>query len=129
MNRPLSVALALAALAMVPGCDEKKAAGTVTPKPVTPVAKTPEGKAAASPMGGPSAGETQSGKVQVVNAWCPLDLDGEIAGRMANRDAVADFKGQKVGFCCEPCVAAWDKMTDADREKALAAAIAKPEEK
>jgi hypothetical protein len=40
-----------------------------------------------------------------------------------------DFNGQKVGFCCDGCPPAWDKLTDEQKTAKLASAIAKPAEK
>lgn len=62
----------------------------------------------------PKAGVTTVNKVCVVE---PEDF--------VNPDVpAADFKGQKVGFCCKGCVPKWNKMTDAQKDAALAAAIA-----
>lgn len=36
------------------------------------------------------------------------------------------WKGQKVGFCCDGCKPRWAKMTAAEKDAALAKAIATP---
>jgi hypothetical protein len=33
------------------------------------------------------------------------------------------FEGKTVGFCCEMCPPAWDKLSDADKAKKLQAAM------
>lgn len=33
-----------------------------------------------------------------------------------------DYMGKKVGFCCNNCIAKWDKLSDADKQAKLAAA-------
>jgi hypothetical protein len=57
----------------------------------------------------------------VVNTTCP------ITGGALNPDRVPEnltrvYKGQKIGFCCDGCPAAWDKLTDAEKDAALAKA-------
>ena len=58
-------------------------------------------------------------KTAVVNATCP------ITGGALNPDDVPGkltrvYKGQKIGFCCDGCPEAWDKLTDAEKDAALA---------
>ncbi len=36
-----------------------------------------------------------------------------------------EYKGQKVAFCCAMCPPAWDKLTDAQKEAKLKAAMDK----
>jgi len=59
-----------------------------------------------------------SGKVAVVNGTCP------ITGGALGQDGVVarltrDYKGQKIGFCCDGCPESWDKLTDAEKNAAL----------
>jgi hypothetical protein len=36
-----------------------------------------------------------------------------------------DYKGQRVAFCCGMCPPAWDKLSDAEKDKKLEAVKAK----
>lgn len=42
-----------------------------------------------------------------------------------NDPVMVEYKGKKVGFCCSDCIDSWNAMSDADKDKALAAATAK----
>jgi len=98
----LSVAtlvLAITGLLLLAGCKKEEAAPT---KPATPAATI--------------AAE------QVVNASCP------ILGTKLDRANLPDgltrmFQGKKVGFCCDGCPQAWDKLTEAQKTEKLAAAM------
>ena len=88
-------------------------------------------KSAEPAMGGravePSA---SSGGVKVVNAWCPV-MDEHPVGSgstafIARADSVRDYKGMKVGFCCEDCPSQWDAMPEAEKAAALAKARSTP---
>jgi len=62
-----------------------------------------------------------SSKIAVVNTKCP------ITGEALSPDGVAenltrDYKGQKIGFCCDGCPAEWEKLTDAAKDAELAKA-------
>ena len=59
---------------------------------------------------------------KVVNVRCP------ITGNKIDADHVAanlttEFKGQKVGFCCGACPAAWDKLSDQEKQEKLSKAV------
>jgi len=58
--------------------------------------------------------------VKVVNATCPImgtTLDPENVPAELTRVR----KGRTVGFCCPECLAAWDKLTDAEKGAKLKA--------
>lgn len=71
-------------------------------------------------MMGKMAGTAASAPaVAAVNFRCP------IMGKAIDRANVPErltrmYKGQKVGFCCGGCPAAWDALSDADKDKKLA---------
>jgi hypothetical protein len=60
--------------------------------------------------------------VAVVNARCPITGEKIDSAKVA-ADLVATYKGQKIGFCCGMCPPAWDKLSDADKDKKLAEAM------
>lgn len=51
------------------------------------------------------------------NARCPIMTDLEPDGA-----TYVTWRGERIGFCCAQCVDKWDRMSDADRERALARA-------
>jgi len=60
--------------------------------------------------------------VAVVNGKCPMM--GDTLNKTAVPDTmVRDYKGQKVGFCCPPCMPKWDKLSDEDKAAKLAVAV------
>ncbi|GMV25185.1 MAG: hypothetical protein AMXMBFR58_12160 [Phycisphaerae bacterium] len=50
----------------------------------------------------------------VMNANCPF------SNHPVSPDATATYHGKTVGFCCKDCADKWGKMTDAERDAALA---------
>jgi hypothetical protein len=62
------------------------------------------------------------GRVAVVNARCPVVNRDAIPGNMAKENCVVEWRGQKVGLCCPGCAPNWAKMTDAEKDAALARA-------
>lgn len=62
------------------------------------------------------------GTVTSVNRMCVVMNEDPVDPAVAN----ADWKGQKVGFCCKGCIPRWNKLTDAQKDEALAKAIAAP---
>ena len=64
--------------------------------------------------------EVKPGVVTSVNAYCAIVLDDPV-----NPEVFTDYKGQRVGFCCKGCVPKWNALTDAQKDAALAKAIAK----
>ena len=57
-------------------------------------------------------------KVTVINKTCPVE-GGEVP---ADTKLVTSYKGKTVGFCCDGCQGKWAKMTDKERDAALAKA-------
>lgn len=54
-----------------------------------------------------------------VNKVCALMHDHPVDPALS-----VDYKGQKVGFCCDDCKTEWAGMSDAKRDAQLAGAIA-----
>lgn len=48
-----------------------------------------------------------------------------ISGEAVDEGVTVEYQGKKVSFCCEDCLAAWEKMTDEEKQAKLAAAEAK----
>ncbi len=53
-----------------------------------------------------------------VNTKCPI-MGSEINPAKVTADLTRVYKGQKVAFCCGGCPAAWDKLTDAEKDAKL----------
>lgn len=64
--------------------------------------------------------EVKPGVVTSVNAYCPIMLDDPV-----DPEVFTDYKGQRVGFCCKGCLPKWEALTNAQKDAALATAIAK----
>ena len=78
--------------------------------PAQPRGCCPGDKAPAAPDPKAAAG--------TVNDRCPI-MGGKIDPANVPDALTRQFKGQKVGFCCGGCPAAWDKLTDAQKEAKL----------
>jgi hypothetical protein len=66
--------------------------------------------------------------VPVVNEKCPMSgmkLDRE----KVPADLRVDFKGKPVGFCSKPCVEAWNKLTDEEKQAKLDKVMPPPPKK
>ncbi|MDG1897366.1 MAG: hypothetical protein P8J37_20915 [Fuerstiella sp.] len=61
---------------------------------------------------------TPAAASEVLNTHCPV-MGGEIDGQ-----TFVKWNGQKVGFCCPPCIDDWKAMADAERTDKLAEAAA-----
>lgn len=72
-------------------------------------------------VGCASSTKTASASGKPVNMQCPLMLDHPVK---AKTPPTAEWKGQTVGFCCADCVDGWNALSAADKDKALAAAVA-----
>ncbi|MGB2822214.1 MAG: hypothetical protein WBF17_14615 [Phycisphaerae bacterium] len=70
---------------------------------------------------GPSKGGPAA-QAKVVNAKCPM-MGNTIDPAAVPANLTREFKGQKVGFCCAGCPAAWDKLSDEQKATKLAAAM------
>jgi hypothetical protein len=62
-----------------------------------------------------------SSKIAVVNTKCPI-TGGALSSDGVAENLTRDYKGQKIGFCCDGCPAEWDKLTDAAKDAELAKA-------
>ncbi|MBI5435348.1 MAG: hypothetical protein HZA52_21115 [Planctomycetes bacterium] len=60
------------------------------------------------------------GTIVTVNQYCAMVLADPV-----DPNVVVEWKGQKVGLCCEGCIPKWEKLTDTEKDAALAAAVAK----
>jgi hypothetical protein len=60
-----------------------------------------------------------SSKIAVVNSKCPI-TGGALSQDGVVESLTRDYKGQKIGFCCDGCPAEWDKLSDADKDAELA---------
>ncbi|MCE5279635.1 MAG: hypothetical protein ABFD92_09445 [Planctomycetaceae bacterium] len=67
---------------------------------------------------GAAAVETKS---DFANTKCPM-MGSKINPAKVTAALTREFKGQKVAFCCGGCPAAWDKLSDADKQTKLDAA-------
>jgi len=74
-------------------------------------------KTAETPKSPQPAQPVKVASMGLVNAKCPI-----MPSHAAGDKVTADFKGQKVGFCCAGCMPAWNKLTDAEKAAKLAAA-------
>jgi hypothetical protein len=61
-----------------------------------------------------------AGKNAVANALCPIT--GGALGPDVPERLTRTYKGQKIGFCCDGCPESWDRLTDAEKDAALAKA-------
>ncbi|MFO0828105.1 MAG: hypothetical protein U0572_08140 [Phycisphaerales bacterium] len=60
------------------------------------------------------------GTVTSANYYCVVMLNDPV-----DPTVTREWKGQKVGFCCQGCIKKWDAMTDAQKDAAVTAAVAK----
>ena len=49
-----------------------------------------------------------------VNSICPM------TGEAVDGEHTAEFQGQTIGFCCDDCEAAWNKLSDDKKAEKLA---------
>jgi len=61
---------------------------------------------------------------KVVNTVCPV-MGGKVDPNKIDPKLVVTHKGQKIGFCCGGCIPNWNKLSDAEKDKKLTAALAK----
>ena len=64
--------------------------------------------------------EIKPGTVTSVNHMCAVVLTDPVNPALTP----VDWKSQKVGFCCKGCIPRWAAMTEAQKDAALAKAIA-----
>lgn len=68
-----------------------------------------------------SSGTSQS-SAKVVNTRCPI-MGSAINPAKVPDSLTREYKGQKIGFCCTGCPAAWDRLSDADKDAKLAKVV------
>jgi hypothetical protein len=59
----------------------------------------------------------KEGTITSVNTMCAVNHNDPVDPAVAT----AEWKGQKIGFCCAGCVPKWNKMTPAQKDAAVAA--------
>lgn len=64
--------------------------------------------------------------VKVDNARCPI-MGAAVTEVPENN--TREYKGKKIGFCCSDCPAAWDRLSDSEKEKKFKDATAPAAEK
>jgi len=64
--------------------------------------------------------EAKPGTIVTVNQYCVVAQEDPVDPAL-----MTEWKGQKVGFCCKGCMPKWEKMTAAEKDAALASAVAK----
>lgn len=72
-------------------------------------------------VGCASTSKSASASAKPVNTACPMMLDHPVK---AKSPPTAEWKGKTVGFCCADCVDGWNALSPAEKDKALADAIA-----
>ena len=55
----------------------------------------------------------------MMNMVCP------VSGKAASGDHAVDYRGMKIGFCCDQCIAKWNGMDEASQKTAFDACMAK----
>lgn len=118
MHTRLAV-VALTVTAVLAACQaEPKSKHAGSAQPVQP-AEPRSTDAMAGPRIGASAVEPSA----VVNGYCAVNHTEGVQGGRNHARWVSEWRGQRVGFCCEDCLDAWRGMTDDQREKNLADAL------
>lgn len=80
----------------------------------------------AIPLAGCKTGEScppidKSAQLDCVNRVCPVMLEDGVRKDGPRRE----WRGQRIGFCCEDCLGTWDKWTASERDNAVAKAMAR----
>lgn len=58
----------------------------------------------------------KEGTVTTANTMCAVNPNDPVDPAVAS----AEWKGKKIGFCCNGCVPKWNKMTPAQKDAAVA---------
>ena len=75
---------------------------------------------ASTERSGAQCQERMPGTIVSVNEFCPVQIADTV-----DPSIVVDWKGQKVGLCCNGCKPAWAALSEQEKDKALAIAVAK----
>jgi len=62
--------------------------------------------------------EQTIGEMPCVNRRCPM-MGNSIDMMSCPKERTCMYKGMKIGFCSQGCVAAWEKMTEAEKDAKL----------
>ncbi|MDO8349229.1 MAG: hypothetical protein Q7T30_03260 [Planctomycetota bacterium] len=55
----------------------------------------------------------------MMNTACP------VSGEPASADHTVDYRGMKLGFCCDKCITKWNGMDEASQKTAFDASMTK----
>lgn len=58
-------------------------------------------------------------KPKFANNRCPI-MNAPIKAEKVTKSLIRDYKGQKIAFCCAGCPAAWDKLSETQKQAKLA---------
>ena len=64
-------------------------------------------------------------KPRLANASCPM-MGSRLNPKKVPAHLTRKFKGKTVGFCCAGCPAAWDRLSDEDKERRLQKVLHRP---
>lgn len=73
---------------------------------------------AAAVISGCASGSKDASASRPVNRMCPVMPEHDVPDSMA---VTVVWKGKTVAFCCEDCAETWDKMSTAEKDRAVAA--------
>ena len=126
------VALETAALAFTPMADKPPAssgpaasapASAPMSQPATLPASRPATLPASQPATKPASQPATAPASGFVNVRCPI-MGTAINPASVPPALVRQYKGQKVAFCCGMCPPQWDRLTPAQKDAKLKAALA-----
>lgn len=63
-----------------------------------------------------AASQPDDSSMGMINSTCP------ISGHDVNPDSTVSYKGATVGLCCDDCLGAWNKKSNADKSEYIASA-------
>jgi pectinesterase len=87
-----------------------------------PAAEMPK---TAEPVAGAAKSAAAQGPRKVVNSVCPI-MGLKIDPTNVPDSQIREYKGKKIGFCSPTCPAAWDKLSDEEKDGKLQAALGNP---
>lgn len=59
------------------------------------------------------------GTITTANTMCAVNPNDPVDPSLTG----VEWKGQKIGFCCKGCIPRWNKMTDAQKDAAVAKVV------
>ncbi len=105
--------VSVAALAALAGCANK---GACCDTKEAPAKSDAPAKSSAAPA-------TPTGNMVVINTLCPIGND-EFGSKDHPAELSRTWNGKNIGFCCDHCVAKFDKMTPEKKNEVAVAAAA-----